>query len=197
MTILALVRHGLTSWNENKLVQGRSDIPLSKKGRMQVGNWRVPDEVKDFLIVSSPLIRAKETARILFGKNITTDDRLVEMNWSEWEGRSLSELRAELGNLMEAWEAKGLDFRAPSGESPREVQQRLKPFMRERAKTKKNTLAVCHKGVIRAVYALSINWDMTNKPPQRLKDDCVHLFKLAKDGTPSIHHLDLPMIQDL
>ena len=197
MTILALVRHGLTSWNENKLVQGRSDIPLSKKGRMQVGNWRVPDEVKDFILVSSPLIRAKETARALFGKSIPTDDRLVEMNWSEWEGRSLNELRAELGNLMEAWEAKGLDFRAPGGESPREVQQRLKPFMRERAKTKKNTLAVCHKGVIRAVYALSINWDMTSKPPQKLKDDCVHLFELAKDGTPSVQQLDLPMIQDL
>ena len=197
MTILALVRHGLTSWNENKLVQGRSDIPLSKKGRIQVGNWHVPDEVKDFLIVSSPLIRAKETARILFGKNTTTDDRLVEMNWSEWEGRSLNELRADLGNLLEAWEAKGLDFKAPGGESPREVQQRLKPFMRERAKTKKNTLAVCHKGVIRAVYALSINWDMTDKPPQKLKDDCVHLFELAKDGTPSVHQLDLPMIKNL
>ena len=197
MTILALVRHGLTSWNENKLVQGRSDIPLSKKGRMQVGNWRVPDGIKDFSIISSPLIRAKETARILFGMSIPTDDRLVEMNWSEWEGKSLTELRAKLGNLMEAWEAKGLDFRAPGGESPREVQQRLKPFMRETAKTKKNTLAVCHKGVIRAVYALSINWDMTNKPPQKLKDDCVHLFELAKDGTPSVHQLDLPMVQDL
>ena len=197
MTILAMVRHGLTSWNENKLVQGRSDIPLSKEGRMQVGNWRVPDGIKDFSIISSPLIRAKETARILFGKSIPTDDRLVEMNWSEWEGKSLNELRAKLGNLMEAWEAKGLDFRAPNGESPREVQQRLRPFMRETAKTKKNTLAVCHKGVIRAVYALSINWDMTNKPPQKLKDDCVHLFELAKDGTPSVHQLDLPMVQDL
>ena len=197
MTILALVRHGLTSWNENKLVQGRSDIPLSKKGRMQVGSWHVPDGIKDFSIISSPLIRAKETAKILFGKSIPTDDRLVEMNWSEWEGKSLTELRAKLGNLMEAWEAKGLDFRAPGGESPREVQQRLKPFMRETAKTKKNTLAVCHKGVIRAVYALSINWDMTNKPPQKLKDDCVHLFELAKDGAPSVHQLDLPMVQDL
>ena len=197
MTILALVRHGLTSWNENKLVQGRSDIPLSKKGRMQVGNWRVPDGIKDFSIISSPLIRAKETARILFGMSIPTDDRLVEMNWSEWEGKSLTELRAKLGNLMEAWEAKGLDFRAPGGESPREVQQRLRPFMRETAKTKKNTLAVCHKGVIRAVYALSTNWDMTNKPPQKLRDDCVHLFELAKDGTPSVHQLDLPMVRDL
>ena len=196
MTILALVRHGLTSWNENKLVQGRSDIPLSEKGRKQVRNWHVPVKLKDFLIVSSPLIRAKETAKILFGESITTDDRLVEMDWSKWEGKSLKDLRAELGNLMEAWEAEGLDFRAPGGESPREVQKRLKPFMHERAKKKKNTLAVCHKGVIRAVYALSIDWDMTNKPPQKLKDDCVHLFELAKDGTPSVHQLDLPMIQD-
>tara|TARA_B100001093_G_scaffold405474_1_gene393735 strand:+ start:1603 stop:2202 length:600 start_codon:yes stop_codon:yes gene_type:complete len=196
MTILALVRHGLTSWNENRLVQGRSDIPLSDNGRMQVDNWHVPDKLKDFLIVSSPLVRAKETATILFGGNISTDDRLVEMDWSEWEGKSLNELRAELGNLMEAWEAKGLDFRAPGGESPREVQKRLSPFMLERAKTRENTVAVCHKGVIRAVYALAVNWDMTNKPPQKLKDDCIHLFKLAENGTPSVHQLDLPMVQE-
>ena len=196
MTILALVRHGLTSWNENRLVQGRSDIPLSDNGRMQVDNWHVPDKLKDFLIVSSPLVRAKETATILFGGNISTDDRLVEMDWSEWEGKSLNELRAELGNLMEAWEAKGLDFKAPGGESPREVQKRLRSFMRERAKTNKNTVAICHKGVIRAVYALAVNWDMTNKPPQKLKDDCIHLFKLAENGAPSVHQLDLPMVQD-
>ena len=119
------------------------------------------------------------------------------MDWSEWEGKSLNELRAELGNLMEAWEAEGLDFKAPGGESPREVQKRLRSFMRERAKTNKNTVAICHKGVIRAVYALSVKWDMTNKPPQKLKDDCVHLFELAKDGTPSVHQLNLPMIRDL
>lgn len=194
MTILVFIRHGLTEWNEHSFVQGRSDVPLSKKGRMQVSEWQVPKSFKNFDIVASPLLRARETATILFGKNITLDKRLVEMDWSEWEGRSLSDLRAELGNLMEAWEKKGLDFKAPNGESPREVQYRLMPFMREIAIAKQCTVAVCHKGVIRAAFALATNWDMKSKPSKRLRDDCFHLFKLTKDGQPHIHKLNVPMI---
>ena len=90
----------------------------------------------------------------------------------------LPELRAELGDLMKAWEADGLDFRAPGGESPRDVQNRLKPFLAECARDQKNTVAVCHKGVLRALYALSVGWDMTDKAPEKLHDECVHYFRL-------------------
>ena len=151
MTIIALVRHGPTEWNETGIVQGRSDIPLSDAGRALVKTWRPPEEIAEFDWVSSPLKRAVETAHILSGHPEATDERLVEMDWSEWEGMKLPDLRAQLGNLMKAWEAKGLDFRAPGGESPRDVQDRLKPFLAERAAVKKETVVVCHKGVIRAL----------------------------------------------
>jgi probable phosphoglycerate mutase len=193
MTLLVLVRHGPTEWNEGGLVQGRSDIALSAAGRAEVESWRMPDEFAAFDWVASPLDRARETAEILYGAPVPTDGRLVEMDWAAWEGRTLGDLRAEIGNLMTAWEARGLDFRAPGGESPREVQARVRPFMAERAREGRPTVAVCHRGVIRAVYALATGWDMTSKAPRRLADGCAQLFTLDADGMPSVHTLDFPL----
>ena len=193
MTLIALIRHGETAWNESGLVQSRSDIPLSERGRQQVQGWRAPDALAGFDWVASPLVRASETAAILAGEPVTTDARLVEMDWAAWEGRSLDDLRHEIGNLRNAWEAGGLDFRAPGGESPREVQARVLPFLAERAGAGQPTAAVCHRGVIRAVYALAIGWDMKSSPPRRLANAAAHLFRLAPDGMPAVERLDIPL----
>lgn len=193
MTLLALIRHGATAWNEAGRVQGRSDVPLSEAGRAQVRTWRLPPDLDGFDWVASPLARARETAAILAGRPVDLDDRLLEMDWAAWEGRTLPELRAEIGELGPAWEADGLDFRAPGGESPRELQARLKPFLHERAAAGRPTIAVCHRGVIRSIYALAIGWDMRSKPPRRLADDCVHLFRLSPDGSPSAERLDVSL----
>ena len=193
MTPLVLIRHGPTEWNENGRVQGRSDIALSAAGRAEVRRWRLPAEFAGYDWVASPLVRARETAEILRGAPVPTDERLVEMDWAAWEGRTLPDLRAEIGNLMTAWEARGLDFRAPGGESPREVQDRLRPFLAERARAGRPTIAVCHRGVIRAVYAIAVAWDMTSKAPRRLADGCAQVFTLAGDGTPAVRTLDFPL----
>jgi probable phosphoglycerate mutase len=197
MTRIVLIRHGPTEWNESGLVQGRSDVALSAAGRAEVERWRVPDDIAAYDWVTSPLSRARETAEILRGAPVPADARLVEMDWAAWEGRTLGDLRAEIGNLMVAWEARGLDFRAPGGESPRDVQARVLPFLAERARSGSPTVAVCHRGVIRAVYALAISWDMTTKAPKRLADGCAQIFTLAADGMPSVDTLDLPLQTDM
>jgi probable phosphoglycerate mutase len=104
----------------------------------------------------------------------------------------LDALRRELGDLMRAWEAKGLDFAAPGGETPRAVQRRVLPFLKERAAAA-GTVAVAHKGVIRAVYALATGWDMTGPPAHKLREPCAHLFGLAPDGMPSVRRLNIPL----
>ncbi len=194
MTVLAVVRHGPTEWNAIGRVQGRTDVPLNRSGIEEVRRWTLPPEINGFAWVASPLARACETARILRGGEVRSDVRLVEMDWAEWEGATLTALRAELGDLMQAWEAKGLDFRAPGGESPRDVQARIMPFLAEVAQRGEATIAVTHKGVIRALYALASGWDMTGKPPQKLLDSCVHLFRLAADGTPEAERLNIPLV---
>lgn len=193
MTPLALVRHGPTDWNAAKMVQGRADRPLSEAGRARVAAWRLPDRFAGFDWLSSPLRRCRETAEILSGRAVPSDDRLTEMSWGAWEGRRLEDLRALLGDLMVAWEARGLDFRAPGGESPREVQVRLRPLLEELGRTGRPTVAVCHKGVIRALYAMAADWDMTDKPAIKLEDNCAHLFMLDAAGTPVADSLNLAL----
>ena len=193
MVRFAVVRHAPTNWNAIGRVQGHSDIPLSDIGRQNVAGWSLPPGLAGYQEVASPLARTVETARLLLGRTPATDKRLIEMSWGEWEGRRLPELRAELGDLMVAWEAKGLDFHAPGGESPRDVQVRLGPLLADIARGDQPTLAVTHKGVIRALYALATGWDMTGKAPDKLRDDCVHIFTLSAEGAPAIDRLNLPL----
>ena len=195
MTKLALIRHGTTDWNRKGIVQGSTDIPLDEDGREEVRSWVIPHLLKNFTWLSSPLRRAEETAYILSGSQPILDPRLSEMAWGDWEGSVLRDLRKELGDLMAAWEAKGLDFRGPNGESPREVQSRVKPLLSEISVLKRDTVAVCHKGVIRAIYAISENWQMIDKPKHKLRDGCIQIFELDEGGSPQIFELNIDMVK--
>jgi probable phosphoglycerate mutase len=193
MTLLALIRHADTDWNRRGLIQGSSDIALDAEGRAEASAWTLPRELDGFEWIASPLKRAYETATILCGRAPPTDPRLVEMAWGTWEGRTIPDLRAELGNLMTAWEVKGLDFQAPEGESPRRVQERVRPLLSEIAARGRPTAAVCHRGVMRAIYAFATGWDMTSKSPEKLLEPCAHIFALDAQGRPSVHKLNLPL----
>jgi probable phosphoglycerate mutase len=94
---------------------------------------------------------------------------------------------------MAAAEAAGVDLRPPGGESPREVQARIRPMLAEIAERDRPTAAVTHKGVIRAVLALATGWDMRDKPPHRLDWSAAHLFRLDQSGEPSIARLNVAL----
>lgn len=168
MTPVLLVRHGATAWNERGRIQGRTDVDLSPRGRAEVARWRLPAAWAQARVLSSPLRRARQTAVILSGRTPTIDDRLIEMSWGRFEGGLLADLRAEAPAGMAQNEARGLDFRPPGGESPREVCARLQALLAELAADPHPVVAVCHKGVIRAAVVLATGWNMRGKPPVRL-----------------------------
>jgi broad specificity phosphatase PhoE len=193
MARLAILRHGPTEWTAERRLQGRVDLPLSTAGRATVARWRLPGEIDGFAWVTSPLVRARETARLLGHPDAAVEVRLSEMNFGDWEGRRLAELSAELGPAMAILEDRGLDFRAPGGESPREVQARLLPFLIETGRGGIDRLAVAHKAVIRALYSLATGWPMLGRPPQRLAEFGLHLFSVAPDGGLRVEQLNLPL----
>jgi probable phosphoglycerate mutase len=112
------------------------------------------------------------------------------MDWGDWEGQTLKSLREEHGSQMAENEARGLDFRAPGGESPRDVQVRLRPLLRSLSGP---TIFVTHKGVLRALYALATGWAMTDRPPTKLLDGRAHTFDVGVDGLPAVAELNIPL----
>ena len=168
MTPVLLVRHGATAWNASGRIQGRVDIDLSAGGRAQVEGWRLPATWAQARVLSSPLRRVRETAALLTGRTPVIDHRLIEMDWGRFAGRRLADLRAGTPAAMAANESRGLDFRPPGGESPREVCARLQALLGELAADPRPAVAVCHKGVLRAALVLATGWDMQSRPPVRL-----------------------------
>jgi probable phosphoglycerate mutase len=193
--IVALIRHASTAWNEEGRMQGRRDVPLSERGRAEARSWRVPaDLAEDASWVSSPLSRAAETAELLTGRVAEREGALIEMDWGDWEGRTLPELRAAHGEAYEQNEARGLDFRPPRGESPREVLARLEPWLARVAARGFPVVAVTHLGVLRVILAAATGWDMRGKPPLRLAGGAIHRFAVDRTGRVTIDACNIPLV---
>ncbi|MCP4432272.1 MAG: histidine phosphatase family protein [Gammaproteobacteria bacterium] len=192
MTQLLLIRHGQTTWNIENRLQGQSDSPLCESGRNEIRSWVIPDEFIDFTWASSPLQRAVETARIL-GHDVEIVEELKEMSWGRWEGKNWQELQIRLGKeTMKCYGANSLDFKPPDGESPRELQARLIPWL---TILRVPTVAVCHKGIIQAIYSMASGWDMQDKPPVKIRTGYAYLFEI-KNGYPCIVKMSIPLQQD-
>jgi probable phosphoglycerate mutase len=94
---VVLLRHGETEWSRTKRHTGRTDIPLTDTGREQARAAAARLAGFDFrLVLSSPLSRARETAKLAgLGDRIELDDDLMEWDYGEVEGRTTAELREE------------------------------------------------------------------------------------------------------
>lgn len=196
MTHFVLVRHGQTQWNVAGRIQGHTDIPLNEVGREQVSKQRIPDTYYDARWVCSPLVRAVETARLMGCADPRVEPVLKEMNWGDWEGRTLKELKEKYGAGLKANEGRGLDFRPDSGESPRDVQKRVTQWMRSISVDPVPVVAVTHKGVIRAILSAAIGWDMTGPAPLTLDWTCAHVFDMNEDGRLSLQMANVTLRED-
>jgi broad specificity phosphatase PhoE len=113
---MVLVRHGQTRANVERRWQGQSDWGLDDVGRRQVhalAEWYGrPDRV-----VSSPLGRALETARVLSNEPEVIVG-LAELGFGEWEGLTVEEVRANHSALFDRIFVDGQDLpRGVTGES--------------------------------------------------------------------------------
>jgi broad specificity phosphatase PhoE len=191
VSLLALLRHGATDWNAERRLQGRIDRPLSPAGREAVQGWRLPPLLQDATWATSPLARARETAALLGRPDCAVEERLIEMDWGAWEGMTRAELLALAGVEAVDRNPLGRVFRAPGGESPREVARRLKPWIAERARSGEPAVALTHRGVIRALYAEATGWDMIGPPADAFAAGAAQLFLARADGSVGLIRTNL------
>ena len=137
--LLYVVRHGETDANTAGLLQGSMDIPLNDSGRdLAVVTGRAMQDIHFDACISSPLIRAKETAEIILreSKNdipVSTDPRIQEMCMGEWEGKKFrpgdSEVDEDKCSLFFTDPFKFDGF--PGGESTAQLCDRTQGFLKE------------------------------------------------------------------
>jgi 2,3-bisphosphoglycerate-dependent phosphoglycerate mutase len=181
--LIACIRHASTEWNATGRMQGRRDIALSPAGRDELTRWRLPAGLHascDW--IASPLCRAVDTATALRGRPPRVEPALIEMDWGAWEGCRLADLRAAYGDAFTRNEQRGLDFRPPGGESPRDVIARVERWLATQDAGAEPIVSVTHNGVLRALLAIATGWDMTGKPPVKLRAGMLHRFALGAGG---------------
>ncbi len=125
-TIICLLRHGKTDWNEEMRIQGRKNSPLSKNGVIQVHQWgKFLHNISIDRIISSDLGRVKETVAIIqtyipsVPVEYTAD--LREQSWGDWEGKTFDDLHTHHAEEFQKQVNAGWDFCPPGGESRQQV----------------------------------------------------------------------------
>lgn len=129
--MLILARHGRTDHNAQGRLIGRLDRPLDEVGEAQAAALAraIADDaaargVAVGTVITSPLQRTRQTAEIIaaaVGVGVIADERWVELDYGELDGRVLSEVPAE---IWAAWRADA-GFAPPGGESLADLRLRV------------------------------------------------------------------------
>lgn len=174
-TNLCLIRHGETDWNAQGKIQGRTDIPLNAKGRKQA------KETSSFLlngnfdlIITSPLLRAKETGKIInsaLNLTIYTMDEFIERNYGKAEGLTREE-RAK----------RYVNGQVPDIESLGNLHKRIKSGLEKiiQCYPNKQVILVAHGGIINAILAL-LSDSQIGSGKTKLLNACISNLEFKQD----------------
>ncbi len=165
MTLLLVVRHGLTAATGTALTGRTPGISLDDRGRVQAKAVAARlAGVRLDAIVSSPLDRCFQTAEAIAADQpgevpVQTDERLIEVGYGDWTGKSLRKLSHEpLWRVVQA-HPSAVTFPGEGGEALADVQRRAVKAIRdwnEKLGQKSVYLICSHGDVIKALLADSL-----------------------------------------
>ncbi|WP_028324047.1 histidine phosphatase family protein [Desulfatirhabdium butyrativorans] len=120
-----LARHGQTFGNSQGIVMGHRDFPLTAAGIETTRKLAhiIQDRVSDAIILSSPLARALECARIYAdqtGWRIEVVAEMAELACGQWEGQPKDIVAPDHPFIRSSWTQ-----RPPGGESYADAEARI------------------------------------------------------------------------
>jgi len=127
---LILIKHASTDWDNSGRIKGQTDVGLNELGRTEAA--RLAEKLQGFdidLVVSSDLVRARETAEIIrvalgITAPVRLEPKLRECSFGQAEGLTKEQALEKLGSgIVRSWDDQYLiyDFRSFGGESRDEV----------------------------------------------------------------------------
>lgn len=165
MPRLYFIRHGETDWNREGRLQGRTDTVLNARGRKQaaavaghldtlVSKKHLPENLPFF---ASPMQRTRQTIEILRETlkldpvGYAPDDRLKEIGFGAWEGRTWPEIRARDPIGARDRDKDRWNFQPPGGESYAMVMERVASWYDT---LKDDACVIAHGGIARVMLVL-------------------------------------------
>ncbi|KAL4014776.1 hypothetical protein IC575_026994 [Cucumis melo] len=159
---VVLVRHGQSTWNAEGRIQGSSNFSvLTKNGEAQAETSRqmLIDDAFD-VCFSSPLVRSKRTAEIIWGDReevILTDSELREIDLYSFQGLLKHEGKEKFGAAYRQWQVDAANFQIDGHYPVRELWARARNcWDRILAHESRSVLVVAHNAVNQALVATAI-----------------------------------------
>ncbi|MEO6797161.1 MAG: histidine phosphatase family protein [Candidatus Dormibacter sp.] len=144
-----LVRHGETAWTIEGRHTGRTEIPLTERGRQQAAALKPQLSDRPFaLVLTSPLGRAMETCRLAgFGERAQARPDLAEWDYGSYDGLTTAQINATRPDWS-LWRDGG-----PQGETAADVGHRVDRVIAEARAAAGDVLLFAHGHVLRVLAA--------------------------------------------
>ena len=191
LTRLLMVRHGETVFNRERRLQGWLDVPLSDFGLAQARACASYLAISPLTpvdrVYSSPLCRARHTAGAIsdaVAADLTTDERLREIDVGEIAGMAWDDVAHEYPRLMEEYRRNPAATRYPGGESVFDVSDRAGDFLQSivTAHEGKTVAVVGHAIILKAVICHILRLDVPNHRRMTLGNASLSVAEVAVRG---------------
>lgn len=159
---LVLARHGESTWNAARRIQGQLDPPLSERGLDQAGDLAVRlANSNPVALYSSDLCRARQTAlpaAEALGLEPVYLSGLREIALGGWEGKTTQELAEQYPVAWAAWTREPAWDLVPDGEGAEAFQRRVEGVVNDLLgrHAEGDIICVTHGGVIQVVLAMIV-----------------------------------------
>ncbi|MFH0972265.1 MAG: histidine phosphatase family protein [Candidatus Micrarchaeota archaeon] len=185
MTRLLLIRHGLTEYNLQNLIQGSLETTLVEHGMHQAQDLarRLRDE-KINAIYSSDMTRAVMTAKAVLkyhpNLKLKTFAELQERHFGEFEGVHYKAAKRKEPRLLAQINYTDMDYVPKGGESWTHVQERAMKVINKLLKMHpEDTIAVvAHGGTNRVILASLIGLPLDRVAVFKQNNACVNVIDI-------------------
>jgi len=162
--VIYFVRHGETTWNLEGRMQGHLDAPLTTRGLREARRDGAAlrgliEADPPYVLNFSPLGRTRETAKVIaeetrqYLSTQRSDFRLREVSWGEWDGLTITEIKARFPEKWQAHIADRWNVGAPGGESYRVLCERVADWLAS-VEDEPRLIVVSHGALGRALRGL-------------------------------------------
>lgn len=201
-TRIVALRHGETTWNQDKRLQGQLDIPLNERGHWQAA--RAAEALRDepvAAVYSSDLARAHQTASAiaaLKGLAVRPHVGLRERHFGDFQGRTWTELEVEEPEAALAWRTRVPEFAPGGGETLLQLRARIAAALDEIAARHagEQIVVVAHGGVLDMVYRLATRLELRAPRTWAVENAAIHRLLWTPEGLGLVGWADRSHLDD-